>query len=811
MAKFNPDDYENIRDYTSEIQNNMKEMAEHSDAIDSLFKSIGDTSNIMGRQIAKVQEKIKNDLKETTTSSEGYAKIQSSIEDILTNHKNLSQDTKRNLFEQLNKAKEYYDVMGKTEEAEKKRNDLVKRMTDSADTLIEDLKSQVKSIPVVGKLLSKALNFDKVKSEFKDKIVGGFEKGYKTAIDSGKGMTGALQAGLKGAIGGMSGFISAAKAALGPIMLVVGAIYLIKKAFDFNKETTQLAKDLGISVGEARDMEQSFNNISASSSNLNVNTKSLVEAQKQLSSATGLTAEFSEQMLTDQIQLTKFMGLSGDEAANFQKIAISNGQTAREMQGEIAGSVEQFNNATGASVSLKDVVQDIAKLPTDIRAGFKGTTAELAKTISLAKAMGTTLEKSVAAGKATLDIETSLKNEAQARILTGVSINNNAIRAAQLAGNQAEVLRLQKEEMKKIGDIGDYLPYQQEALAAAMGMSTSELVEQSEQMKLLEKVGGDLSKATLDEIKNNSDLTDEQKEQLIKQKEQVSAQEKLSEIGTKFKDMLNSIVAGPLGQMVGMVVDILVPAFKVLQFILTPIFKTLQFILTPITMIANLISTVINDGVGGLVEKFNELGPIAKGIATTIGIIATAFVISILPSVITMGATLLATILPALITGVASVITFAAGLVTAAISAISLASAATLGIGALAIAGGIAVTAAAMNSESDAAVSETESIDDGIVKPDGSVVKTNPADYIMAMKNPMDFISNIPNPLDVVGGALDGIGNLFGGGSDSNPDLLNEIKGLRSDIQAQPIVITVDGKVVSEITRVQSKQSSFRK
>ena len=42
-------------------------------------------------------------------------------------------------------------------------------------------------------------------------------------------------------------------------------------------------------------------------------------------------------------------------------------------------------------------------------------------------------------------------------------------------------------------------------------------------------------------------------------------------------------------------------------------------------------------------------------------------------------------------------------------------------------------------------------------------------------------------------------------------EVVEEIKGLRSDIQAQPIMINVDGRVVSEITKVQSRKLSTRK
>lgn len=49
------------------------------------------------------------------------------------------------------------------------------------------------------------------------------------------------------------------------------------------------------------------------------------------------------------------------------------------------------------------------------------------------------------------------------------------------------------------------------------------------------------------------------------------------------------------------------------------------------------------------------------------------------------------------------------------------------------------------------------------------------------------------------------------GGGVSMKEVVDEIKGLRSDIQAQPIMINVDGRVVSEITKVQSRKLSTRK
>ena len=66
--------------------------------------------------------------------------------------------------------------------------------------------------------------------------------------------------------------------------------------------------------------------------------------------------------------------------------------------------------------------------------------------------------------------------------------------------------------------------------------------------------------------------------------------------------------------------------------------------------------------------------------------------------------------------------------------------------------------------------------------------------------------------LAAVAPALEGLGSFLGGGDDdsgsgSDDALIDEIRGLRSDIQAQPIMLTIDGKGVQQISRVQNRQS----
>ena len=49
------------------------------------------------------------------------------------------------------------------------------------------------------------------------------------------------------------------------------------------------------------------------------------------------------------------------------------------------------------------------------------------------------------------------------------------------------------------------------------------------------------------------------------------------------------------------------------------------------------------------------------------------------------------------------------------------------------------------------------------------------------------------------------------GGGSSDGSLIEEVKGLRADLQSQPIQIVIDNKVISEITRIQSVKGSRKK
>jgi hypothetical protein len=156
------------------------------------------------------------------------------------------------------------------------------------------------------------------------------------------------------------------------------------------------------------------------------------------------------------------------------------------------------------------------------------------------------------------------------------------------------------------------------------------------------------------------------------------------------------------------------------------------------------IKAIRDDGFGGLMAKLKEMGPLMSfivGLVTTLGVI---WVATILPSVIATVVSLATGLVGALLAAIPLIVSMAIGFITSAIAAISTMSALTLGIGAIAIIGGIAAASAAANS----AVSEGEStvegsIQDGVIGPDGNIITTDPADFIIATKNPEQLAADV--------------------------------------------------------------------
>jgi len=289
----------------------------------------------------------------------------------------------------------------KTEEARKVADD---KIGGALNNQVDALESKIKSFPILGDTLAKSINFDKIK-EGAGEMVSKFTNSFTEASMAGEGFGGSMKAALGSVTKGLSmatikQSIFNAVAMINPYVAIAAAIIgvivllakLTKSALGVNQAVVDMGREMGIANDEARSMYSNFQQMSVSSDNLNMSTKNLIEAQKQLASSIGMTAQYSGEMLQDQIMLTKYMGMSGDEAANFQKVAAASGMSTRDMQTEVAATVGGFNELTGTSIDFAGVMRDISNLSLEMRSRFNGNVKEMALAVTQAKALGTTFK-----------------------------------------------------------------------------------------------------------------------------------------------------------------------------------------------------------------------------------------------------------------------------------------------------------------------------------------------------------------------------------------------------------------------------------
>ncbi len=594
------------------------------------------------------------------------------------------------------------DALKKVREVEEGRIIANEKIGGALNSQINKLQQKIQSFPILGDKIAKSFDFEKLKKGAAV-MTSKFTNSFIEAGAAGKGFGASMGTALKSVSKGLSmatikqGIFNAV-AMINPYVLIAAAvialIVLLKKLVSigmaFDQQTTDIARNFGISKDNAADMNRQMVTTAALSGETYMNSKSMMEAQSQLQEKLGSSAMYSADMLKSQIQLTKFMGLSGEEAVKFQSMAAGSGQSTRELQQNIQGTLYAFNQTTGASISLKDAMKDIAGISDDVRANFRGNVQEMVLAVAQAKLLGTTVDELAGFTAQTLNMESSLQKEMKLRALTGKNINLDQVRRLKLMGDEAGAAKALTEQMGSIEDFNKMLPHEQKAFADALGMTQGQMLKMLEAQELQKKAGIDLAKASLNEIKANDRLSAQEKEKLIRQKEAESAQEKMDAAMQKLKDTLNSILAGPLGTLMSVLVDIVVFIVDVINIMLTPLVAIIDG---------------IAKGAKAIGRFFGFGGPEEDDGTSTFG------------------------------------------------------------------QGG------------------TESINDGVITPDGEVIKTNPADFIMATTNPTAMAGKLA------------------GTSASNIDY----DKLAAAMGNQPLQIVIDGRVISEITKKQNQNKSFNK
>jgi hypothetical protein len=661
--------------------------------------------------------------------------------------KNLDGRTKEGkiLKENTKSILEASDLESKLLEIAKAKDEVIDKIWDSNKGLAKTMLEQLENAEKLAKTEKKIRD---ATSEIKD-IGKDFVKDLANSVGISNELADAL--------------MKASKAAIVLVILKEVASFLL----DSFNNARKFSKELGVSAMNAAGMEANIQLARLELIGLGYDADEVRQSMSDIVEATGMIS-VPPKTLADVTKLTSLLGDS-NTAVSLQRTLKNAGVDA----GALTDSVTEMANKLGMDAG--PAMEYLASNQLELGGLTEQQILKRAEEGLMLKKMGADMKELNRLASESLDIETSLRNEMKLRMMTGKEINLNELRAAQASG---DVVALGKAQANLVAQLGDDLHNNlqvQRMISDATGMSTEQLLNYDNASKENAKTQDELLA-----IKEKYGLAD------IDQAKTLQLQQ------ASMKDMLTTsgMVVGGLVAMVGLM-QVLSPLMKKMlpggdSKKGNPISNFIKSMGSKQVLMGAAAMLIISASLMVTAKALNEFNTVEW---ESLGMAGLAL-LGLVGSVAALGAVMMSGIgAVAILAGAAALLTIAGSMVV-------------LGAGIQLIGNNIGSL-------------------ENLVPMLSSLVLLSPG--LLALSGSLTILSGSLLGLSVglaavsvflpVLGALSNIGLIGGGGETQETDngmgeLLDEVKGLRRDIQTQPIMINVDGKVVSAISKVQSRQMS---
>jgi hypothetical protein len=791
----------------AEIQQEYNEALKVSQSLTGALNKMIDNTEKSQKKVSDAQKKFNDDLKSINAGATDYESTQDAI---LALEKQKSGLAKRYfganakiLPQKQKEVQANIDVL----KSEGERIKLVNQLDNSAQNLADSLNGSLdglldglSGIPVIGKGLSNLAKgpINHLKGAFSDsaKI---FTTKFSTALASGK--SGMQSFGIA-AGSSMKAVTKAIFSPLGVIALFTAALAAGAIAFyKMEQGAKSFRNETGLLNSQTKEMEGNIAAVFTSTVGLGASMEDVAKAAAEFTNEFGGIEQPSRQVMESMIVLNKNFGIATGDLAKINKLFTNLGGLSQDVAQSNIESLTALSQQAGVAPSK--IMADIAEAAEDANGFFRGNVQALGASAINAAKMGSSLKEAVRVSKGLLDYQSSVSSEMEASAILQTNLNFSQSRYLAAIGKPAEAQAAMVKQLRETVNLNQLNNYEAEALEKATGMTVLQMTNMARVQELglsldkdRAKLLGEATQAGLDIANMSADDIRNKLKALKVQKEQQGA---IENMGNEFSALGQKALMAflPIGKVL---VKGLSKAIPIIQgigdgitFVSTGISKfgnAVMKALTPVKTILGSFITLFTEGPQAFLDKLKEMGPVLSAITGVVGTLASIWVVSILPSVVATVTSLAVGMLGALAAAIPAIITFAVSMASAAIAAISTASAMTLGIGALAIAGGIAAAAVAMDSSIDSTKGKIESVDDGVISPDGNIISTHPEDFLIATKSPETLTNTISDSGMV---SMDGV--------------INELRELKAAFISNKDVYIDNQKITSRITRTQEKSN----
>jgi len=398
---------------------------------------------------------------------------------------------------------------------------------------------------------------------------------------------------------------TALKSALGPVAIIGMLVSLFQKfkknaeeAAEAIKVVDQNTKDLGRSLGVS---EAVASKVAASARNIGsamgVTTTMATQSANQIYSALDGAEKVSQKTLSTFMRLNVFAGMSAESLAGMYRFAKLTGESAENVAESIATTARESIVSMKVNISMKQVMEGVAKTSNTIKLAFKGSAEELTRAFVSSKKLGLELKQVDDIASSLLNFEDSIAAEMEAELLTGKQLNLEKAREAALNNDIEGVMEeiskqgIDQESFTKMNRI------QQEAIAKSIGMSRDSMSDMLSDSKANEAT--------------NTELVDTQAQSLVAMQSMASIGEKLAAL-EEAKNLSAAKSGIEMTKLQAAMIQLETASRPILEAIFLPLLEVFTTIITKVTEFIN----KIKDGnlEFGNLEKI--IGSIAIGIGT---------------------------------------------------------------------------------------------------------------------------------------------------------------------------------------------------
>ena len=277
-------------------------------------------------------------------------------------------------------------------------------------------------------------------------------------------------------------------AAAGKEMVLVAAQALltatILAALEFNSKITELKTAMIVSREEAIMFQQELKVASNASGDLAVNTKRMQENLIAINAENTYFKKISGENLVTSVKLSEYYGLSGKQIKGISDQSMISGQSQAKTLKSVNAITGQMRATKGLMFDSGKIMQQVSQVSGQVEASLGANPAAIAETLMHLESMGTNLDNIKKTQGALLNFEQSISKELEAELLTGKSLNLEKARMAALTNDHVTLAEEVNKQVGTYAEFGDMNLIQQQAIAAAVGMSADEMANMLKEQEL---------------------------------------------------------------------------------------------------------------------------------------------------------------------------------------------------------------------------------------------------------------------------------------------------------------------------------------